>query len=175
MFQNKDEIAKTISEGSFSLRNENWKNWNFQTEVKLSLISTQAIEGSEEVERDRDAIYKKVTLKLSFIHLIILLQKNEILKSLVKEESNYDFILETVSVEPKSLKDDFENGTYCIEEDAWIYGANCIHLAALFNHEGMEVILSNIKDSKKLIEDTHIDGHITPLHIATAKFCALST
>ena len=107
MFQNKDEIAKTIiSEGSFSLRNENWKNWNFQTEVKLSLISTQAIEGSEEVERDRDAIYKKVTLKLSFIHLIILLQKNEILKSLVKEESNYDFILETVSVEPKSLKDD---------------------------------------------------------------------
>ena len=33
----------------------------------------------------------------------------------------------------------------------------------------------NIKDSKKLIEDTHIEGHITPLHIATAKFCALST
>ena len=122
-----------------------------------------------------NAIEQSVILKLTFIHFIILLQKNEILQSLLKDESNYQSFLETVSLKQKQLQKALENGKYTIEEDGWIHGANCLHLAAKFNHKGMEYILSNIKEKAKFISDTHKDGTITPLHIAASKLSSRAT
>lgn len=54
-------------------------------------------------------------------------------------------------------------------KDQWISNANCLHLAARFNPKGLQIILSHLKDKKSLIQDTHKDGQVSPLHVAATK------
>ena len=61
-----------------------------------------------------------------------------------------------------------------IEEDSWIDGANCIHLAAKFMPIGLELLFSVSKDLQKLISQPNKHGQ-SPLHIAARNKDTLST
>ena len=61
-----------------------------------------------------------------------------------------------------------------VGDDNWIFEANCMHLAANFMPEGLDLILSNANDPKKLVhlENLH---KLSPLHIAARNNDSLST
>ena len=61
-----------------------------------------------------------------------------------------------------------------LEEDSWLDGANCIHLAAKFMPLGMELLFSVSKDLPKLISEPNKNGQ-APLHIAARNKDTLST
>ena len=61
-----------------------------------------------------------------------------------------------------------------VEEDSWLDGANCIHLAAKFMPMGMELLFSVSKDLQKLISEPNDNGQ-APLHIAARNKDTLST
>jgi hypothetical protein len=61
-----------------------------------------------------------------------------------------------------------------IEEDSWLDGSNCIHLAAKFMPIGMELLFSVSKDLPKLISEPNKNGQ-APLHIAARNKDTLST
>ena len=52
-----------------------------------------------------------------------------------------------------------------VEEDSWLDGANCIHLAAKLMPMGMELLFSVSKDLPKLNHSPNKNGQ-APLHIA---------
>ena len=68
-------------------------------------------------------------------------------------------------------------GVTVAEEDVWIYGANCLHFAAKFNPIGLQMILSNVKGNykSKLMEDAHVEGKMSALHVAACNHSALAT
>ena len=61
-----------------------------------------------------------------------------------------------------------------IEEDSWIDGANCIHLAAKFMPIGLEILFSVSKELQRLISQPNTYGQ-APLHIAARNKDTLST
>ena len=61
-----------------------------------------------------------------------------------------------------------------VEEDSWLDGANCIHLAAKFMPMGMELLFSASKDLPKLTHSLNKNGQ-APLHIAARNKDTLST
>ena len=63
---------------------------------------------------------------------------------------------------------------WIVEEDSWLDGANCIHLAAKFMPLGMELLFSVSKDLPKLTHSPNKNGQ-APLHIAARNKDTLST
>jgi hypothetical protein len=61
-----------------------------------------------------------------------------------------------------------------VGDDNWIIEANCMHLAANFMPEGLDLILSSANDPNKLVhlENLH---RLSPLHVAARNNDSLST
>ena len=74
-------------------------------------------------------------------------------------------------LKPVEVKCDLER---IVEEDSWLDGANCIHLAAKFMPMGMELLFSVSKDLPKLTHSPNKVGQ-APLHIAARNKDTLST
>ena len=71
------------------------------------------------------------------------------------------------------------------KEDKWICKANCLHLAAKYFPEGLQIIFSyfQTKDSAEMAESllgrlilqAHVNGSTSPLHVAASNPSSLST
>ena len=93
---------------------------------------------------------------------ITLVFRDMVDKNLINDED----LLKTVEVKQAPER--------IIEEDSWINGANCIHLAAKFMPIGLELFFSVSKDLQKLISEPNDNGQ-APLHIAARNKDTLST
>ena len=74
-------------------------------------------------------------------------------------------------LKPVEVHCDYER---IVEEDSWIDGANCIHLAAKFMPMALELLFSVSKHLPKLTHSPNKNGQ-APLHIAARNKDTLST
>ena len=127
---------------------QNWKS--FRYEMKLLLRPKLRKEGKfknilkeHSYNSKADAMFGSFT----FLQILILCKEFEIIKyitgcdtaSLCDEVAKPVRIFSRTKHEPDPRK--------MVREDKWIFGANCLHLAAKFMPEGLELLLNNLKDS----------------------------
>ena len=82
----------------------------------------------------------------TFLHMLILCKEFDILKHIC-EESLSDEFARQVKID-SSPNDPPLAPVTVVKEDRWIFDANCLHLAAKFMPQGLELLLSNLVDSK---------------------------
>ena len=54
------------------------------------------------------------------------------------------------------------------EEDTWINGATCYHLAARFNPNGLHLLLSQLEENSDTFLEIYKNGKTSPLHVAAS-------
>ena len=130
-------------------------------------------------------------MKFNILHLVVMLQKNNILKMFLE---NKDSVTREQWLGQVKIVGNFEN-----KEKIWMMTANVLHLAAKFNPDGLFLILSSVKEdpiyatlprstensfnsSTSLVADMIFDSHsmkmpgkISPLHVAARNPDSLST
>ena len=86
---------------------------------------------------------------VTLLHLVILHQDVELLQRLIKEITEEDlkkgYLKEKIKV--KEIPTDF-----VVEDDRWLFDANCLHLATKFSPEGLNLLLSEDKVKEKAKE-----------------------
>ena len=93
---------------------------------------------------------------------------------------NFKFLQYIIESQPKISMDQFFKGVLVndpspemvVDQDKWILGANCVHLAAKFMPMGLNLIRSKI--SANLL-NTETNFGLSPLHIAARNYDSLST
>ena len=90
---------------------------------------------------------------------------------LLRDMVDKNLIDDAELLKPVKVKCDHER---IVEEDSWLDGANCIHLAAKFMPMGMELLFSASKNLPKLTDSRNKNGQ-APLHIAARNKDTLST
>ena len=134
---------------------------------KGSMISCDK-NGEKQLEDMKSA--QTFTLTLDFLQLIILARRSKILKYLMEKFKIPDNEwAQTMKINKSEMKDNI------VEEESWIFSANCLHLAAKFHPKALHVLISKSSNKDALIGQTHVHGSITPLHVATFRIDALST
>ena len=120
---------------------------------------------SESFKNTRTTSWRITTYAtFSFLHLLIIGKNFKLLQYIFEhqQENLMKELLKEVSVQdPKPA--------LIIEQDKWILGANCIHLAAKFMPKGLDLILT--KDNCS----TRNKNGLSPLHIAARNDDSLST
>ena len=194
------EIAKEVlsSDNVMCFNDSNWKQWEYRVKVNLSIeqvskneekcpsngtsknnnLLPNSIEESDDDQADSNSDFgQPMSLTLNLLHIAILKCNNmDALKCLLeKPDISIDMWKTSVTVnKPSNMK------IVIAEEDAWIDGANCLHLAAKFNPNALHLFLSNIEmkeeRKKEIILDFHQNGtNGTPLHVAASNTSSLST
>ena len=133
----------------------------------------------------------KFDITISFLHLILLHKNVEYLQEIVQQigknniKNAFKQIVNVTPVKP------------VISEDSWIFGASCLHLAAKFWPEGLQILLpvlekcprranvvsgrisyndlKDLIDQKNDVENNDTMTSVTPLHIAVTNCDSLST
>ena len=144
-------------------RETDWYKNIFIVKVTLSMPSISTDEEEEDVDDlDGEPIPGQTfTLTMTIFHLIIMLRKQKTIKRLLESGfSNGDWM--------KTVQIDGPNWTV-VEEEKWIFEANCLHLAAKFNHGALHLLLTQLDNKESLILESHKEGKISPLHLAAAK------
>ena len=133
---------------------------------KGSMISCDK-NGEKQLEDMKSA--QTFTLTLDFLQLIILARRSKILKYLMEKFKIPDKEwAQTMKINKSEMKDNI------VEEESWIFSANCLHLAAKFHPKTLHVLLSNLSDKSSIVEQTHPYGGISPLHVACFRIDSLS-
>ena len=121
----------------------------------------------------------------TFLHLLILSQNAKLLMYILEKTEQEELSNEVLKpVQVKNVKI-FENVD---ENERWIRGANCIHLAAKFMPVGLELLLTsletpmyaNVKNTnyslkKEVNTINNPDDKLYPLHIAVRNCHPIST
>jgi len=106
---------------------------------------------------------------VTLLHLVILHQDVEMLQRLIKEITEKDlengYLKEKVNV--KKIQNDF-----IVEDDRWLFEANCLHLATRYFPEGLNLLLTEDKvkkEAKELIDTkTRVDPSMNRLNTIIA-------
>ena len=154
------------------LNGQTWRT--FEYKIKLSLRrKVHASKNQDSVfesidEKEKEAVFGTFT----FLHLLILCQKFDILRQIAqthKDILNVELakkvtISASTKIDPKSV----------VKKDNWIFDANCLHLAAKFMPRGLKLIFENLNNHIALI---NVGNHnqCTPLHISANNITSLST
>ena len=159
------------------LNGQTWRK--FEYDIKLSLrrkvnpsknldAGTQDSGLEVDDENEKEAVFGTFT----FLHLLILCQEFDILRQIAQTHKDIlnDEVAKRVTIraspkiEPKSV----------VKKDNWIFGANCLHLAAKFMPRGLKLIFENLNNHIALI---NVGNHnqCTPLHISANNITSLST
>lgn len=86
---------------------------------------------------------------VTLLHLVILHQDVEMLQRLIKEINEED--LEKGYLKEKIKVRQIPN-SFLVEDDRWLFDANCLHLASKYFPEGLNLLLSEEKVKKKAKE-----------------------
>ena len=112
------------------------------------------------------------TLTLNILQMIILLRQNQILECILKKDISIEFWKIPVRVKGPNLN----NELHVAEEDHWIIGASCFHLASKFNPNGLHLLLNYLrKRQQTLMQDIHQNDSMTPIHVAATNPDSQST
>ena len=86
---------------------------------------------------------------VTLLHLVILHQDVEMLRRLIKEITEEDLEKNYLKEKIKVRDIPYE---FLLEDDRWFFDANCLHLATKFFPEGLDLLLSEVKDKNKAKE-----------------------
>ena len=171
---------------------EEWREFSY----KINLDFNYKIVIDKSTEKNSRGSYKRLSVhgskkqeeihgSFTFLHLLILSQNVKLLMYILDKTEKEDLANEVLKpVQVKNVKM-FENVD---ENDRWIRGANCIHLAAKFMPLGLELLLTslesptyaNVKNANySLKKEVNIinnpDDKLYPLHIAVRNCDPIST
>ena len=162
------------------LNGQTWRK--FEYDIKLSLrrkvnpsknldAGTQDSGLEVDDENEKEAVFGTFT----FLHLLILCQEFDILRQITqthKDILNIE-VVKQVTITASRTKQQIEPNSV-VKKDNWIFGANCLHLAAKFMPQGLKLIFENLDNHIALI---NVGNHnqCTPLHISANNITSLST
>ena len=171
---------------------EEWREFNYKINLDLNFKITI----DKSTEKDSRGRFRQLSVhgskkqeeihgSFTFLHLLILSQNVKLLMYILDKTEKEDLANEVLKpVQVKNVKM-FENVD---ENDRWIRGANCIHLAAKFMPLGLELLLTslesptyaNVKNANySLKKEVNIinnpDDKLYPLHIAVRNCDSIST
>ena len=168
---------------------EEWREFSY----KINLDFNYKIVIDKSIEKNSRGSYRKLSVhgskkqrkihgSFTLLHLLILSQNVKLLMYILDKTEKEVLANEVLKpVQVKNVKI-FENVD---ENDRWIKGANCIHLAAKFMPVALELILtslespmySNVKNSLKKEVNTinNPDDKLYPLHISIRNCDPIST
>ena len=175
-------IAKQAAQGitdifTFeALTNWDWKTWEFQIKINLSLRCVGQLDNKNEIDNKINGNSGQLfILGLSLPHLVILLRQDEILKCLLNVEPSIDIWKEQVIVEFNLKSYELDPKMHFKGDDAWILQANSLHLAARFHPHALQYLLA-LANKDELIKTTHNTNvpinpyrFTTPLHVAASQ------
>ena len=81
----------------------------------------------------------------TFLHMLILCKEFDILKHICEGSLSDEFAIPVKIDSSPPLAPET-----VVKEDKWIFDANCLHLAAKFMPQGLELLLSNLVAIGKL-------------------------
>ena len=93
---------------------------------------------------------------VTLLHLVILRQDVEMLQRLLKEDLEKGYLKEKISV--KKIPNEF-----LVEDDRWLFEANCLHLASRYFPEGLNLLLTEDKVKKEAEELINTKTSVNPL------------
>ena len=160
------------------------------TDVKVTPKCDTRLSCREPVQDENGHMDGSGWTKMTFniLHLVVLLQKNNILKMFLEKK---DSVTTDEWLEPVKIA-----GNYKKREKTWILNANLLHVAAKFNPDGLFLILSTLKEDRNniatpkrpsmrhasstsfmddVIFKSYGTGMISPLHVAATNPDSLST
>ena len=171
---------------------EEWREFSY----KISLDFNYKMVIDKSTEKHSKGSYRKLSVhdskkqgeihgSFKFLHLLILSQNVKLLMYILEKTEREVLANEVLKpVQVKNVKI-FENVD---ENDRWIRGANCIHLAAKFVPVGLELILTslespmyaNVKNAnyslkKEVNTINNADDKLYPLHLAVRNCDPIST
>ena len=96
---------------------------------------------------------EKIKVKVTLLHLIILHKDVVMLENILKALNEKDLESRYFG-KPIKVEDNAHN--FLIEDDQWLFSANCLHLATKYFPKGLNLLLSNkvIKNITKSLIDT---------------------
>ena len=147
----------------FKFEQVSTSDWNESTLTIQVNLSMPSISKSNETESCGEDVVGEQTfaLTLNFFHVAIILRKQNTIKNLLKNGySDGQWWMNSVEVNGPNWE--------VVEEEKWIKKANCLHLAAKFNPVGLHLLLSQLDNKELIIQNSHRNGEISPLHVCTA-------
>ena len=154
------------------LNGQTWRT--FEYKIKLSL--RRKVHASKNQDSDFESIDEKekeaVFGTFTFLHLLILCQKFDILRQIAqthKDILNVELakkvtISASTNIDPTSV----------VKKDNWIFDANCLHLAAKFMPRGLKLIFEKLENHNALINDGN-HNKCTPLHLSATNITSLAS
>ena len=140
-----------------------WKGYKFA--IKLSLLMDIGVmEDHNSIDNSND----DNCIELPILHAITLLNDIELLLEALRKEPQIDPWLERVNCPTKLDAKEKQ----LLEENQWILIANCFHLAAKFNPNGLHHMLMQFKVDKS--NSLFTEGTISPLHVSAINANSLS-
>ena len=152
-----------------------WATFNYKVSLRLNKRSKQ--KESYECKRPvslasfhHSIREKKTNATFKFLHFLIIGKNFQLLQYIIEnhQETAEEELWKGVLVNHQSTL----SPEMIIDEDRWILGANCIHLAAKFMPRGLNLILTRFSTTP-LKTETNLG--LSPLHIAARNTDALST
>jgi hypothetical protein len=152
-----------------------WTTFNYKVSLRLNKYSKQ----KEPYESKRPvslasfhhSIREKRTYgTFKFLHFLIIGKNFQLLQYIIEnqQETAEEELWKGVLVNHQSSL----SPEMIVDEDRWILGANCIHLAAKFMPRGLNLILTRFSTTT-LKTETNL--RLSPLHIAARNNTSLST
>ena len=100
-------------------------------------------------------------LDVTLLHLVILHQDFVMLQRLIEEDLEKGYLGKKIKI--RNVPNDF----LIVEDDQWLFDANCLHLASKYFPEGLNLLLSEgkVKEKAKELIDakTRVDKQHEPL------------
>ena len=162
------EYAQRVLDGDESviqdLQNQNLTRIKFK--INLNILLRKPIpERSKDQTQSETVPIRNFAAEFNFIHFLVILGKTKILKSLNLLD---DVILSAVSV--TNVEEVVRR------KDAWIFGATSVHLAAMFSHKALKVLIEKAKNKDLIMSHPNSEDHrsISPMHVAAMSHEPLS-
>ena len=116
---------------------------------------------------------EKIEVQVTLLHLIILHKDFVMLENILKSLNEKDLESHYIG-KPIKVGDNAHN--FLIEDDWWLFSANCIHLATKYFPKGLNLLLSNevIKNVTKCLINTKTSSpqhSIISRHVASGENC----
>ena len=159
---NYPEISRRLIDRDLSLFDEENSWTNFRLKIKIQLLVESV--SSEDIKdaNDNEESETTIMLELTTLHILVVMNDEDAIQIAMEKIKGFKHWLSKVKLKaPNSVK--------IAQENSWIKDANCFHLAAKFNPNGLHCMLSRLKtedEGKDIFDELYETGKFSPLHVA---------
>ena len=154
---------------------KSWTSFTYKIKLRLNKLSEQKEADQKKRPPSLASFHRSIREEKSngtfkFLHLLIIGKNFQLLQYIIENQqkaSESELWKEVLVNIPSPLSPEM-----IVDQDRWILGANCIHLAAKFMPRGLKLILTKFTTSP-LNTETRLG--LSPLHIAARNNDSLST